>query len=219
MVQKSVEAAAPEAKRRGRPRSYEPDVALRQAMEAFWKTGYAATSLDDLSAATGMNRPSLYAAFGDKQDIYVKAYRRYRAQMRDAFLPILTADAPVRAVLRKTFEMASEVYLAGPDGPRGCFSVVTAGSEAIADPEIRRQVNEAIASLDEGFAALFARAMARGELSSDADAAALAKIATATIHTLAIRARLQAQRSELRVLIDAGVAVICGPENNSKRSK
>jgi TetR/AcrR family transcriptional regulator, copper-responsive repressor len=219
MVQKSVQTTAPEAKRRGRPRSYEPDVALRRAMEAFWKAGYSATSLDDLSAATGMNRPSLYAAFGDKQDIYVKAYRRYRAEMRDAFLPILTADAPVRTVLRKTFEMASEVYLAGPDGPRGCFSVVTAASEAIADPEIRSQVNEAIASLDQGFAALFAKAIARGELSPDADAATLAKIATATIHSLAIRARARAPKGELGVLIDAGVAVICGPENRAKRSK
>jgi AcrR family transcriptional regulator len=206
MVQNSFEAAATQAKRRGRPRSYEPDVALRQAMEAFWKTGYAATSLDDLSAATGMNRPSLYAAFGDKQHIYVKAYRRYRAEMRDAFRPILEADGPVRVVLRKTFEMASEVYLAGPDGPRGCFSVVTAASEAIA-------------SLDQGFTALFAKAMARGELRSDADAAALAKIATATIHTLAIRARVRAPKSELRALIDAGITVICGLENRPKRSK
>ena len=218
MVQNSFEAAATQAKRRGRPRSYEPDVALRQAMEAFWKTGYAATSLDDLSAATGMNRPSLYAAFGDKQDIYVKAYRKYRAEMRDAFAPVLAADAPVRDVLRKTLEMASEVYQAGPDGPRGCFSVVTAASEAIADPEIRAQVNEAIASLDRGFTALFAKAIAHGEISSGADAAALAKIATATIHTLAIRARVRAPKSELRALIDAGVSIICGPENRPKRS-
>src|SRR5580658_5487619 len=132
MVQKdSRTAIAPRPKPRGRPRAYDPDAALERAMETFWKTGYAATSLDDLSAATGMNRPSLYAAFGDKQHIYVKAYRRYRAEMRDAFRPILEADGPVRVVLRKTFEMASEVYLAGPDGPRGCFSVVTAASEAI----------------------------------------------------------------------------------------
>ena len=78
---------------------------------------------------------------------------------------------------------------------------------------------EAIASLDQGFAGLFTKAMARGELKSVADAAALAKIATATIHTLAIRARLRAPKSELRALIDAGVAIICGPENKPKRSK
>src|SRR5271163_3330645 len=105
MVQKdSRTAIAPRPKPRGRPRSYEPDAALAQAMEAFWKSGYAATTLDDLSAATGMNRPSLYAAFGDKQDIYIKAYRRYRAQMRDAFRPILAAEGPIRAVLRQILE-------------------------------------------------------------------------------------------------------------------
>ena len=56
--------------RRGRPRAYDPETALSQAMAVFWDAGYAATSLDDLSAATGMNRPSLYGAFGDKHALY-----------------------------------------------------------------------------------------------------------------------------------------------------
>src|SRR3954466_14833928 len=64
-------------KRRGRPRAYEPDVALARALDVFWKDGFAATSLDDLSAATGMNRPSLYGAFGDKRELYKKSYESY----------------------------------------------------------------------------------------------------------------------------------------------
>jgi AcrR family transcriptional regulator len=220
MVQKSPEAiAAPEAKRRGRPRSYDPDAALARAMETFWKSGYAATTLDDLSAATGMNRPSLYAAFGDKQGIYIKAYRRYRVQMRDEFRPILEAEAPVRHVLKRLFEACRAIYLSGPDGPRGCLSVVTASSEAIADPEIRRLVVEAIAALDQGFAALYAKAIARGELAASADPAALAKITTATIHTLAIRARSGVASGELQALIDAAVALICGPEKSTPRAR
>ncbi len=218
MVQKSPEAvAAPEAKRRGRPRAYDPDAALARAMETFWKSGYAATTLDDLSAATGMNRPSLYAAFGDKQDIYIKAYRRYRVQMRDEFRPILEAEAPVRRVLERLFEACRAIYLSGPDGPRGCLSVVTASSEAIADPEIRRLVVEAIAALDQGFAALFAKAIARGELGSTSNPAALAKLTTATIHTLAIRARSGVASGDLQELIDAAVALICGPEGAPTR--
>ena len=59
--------------RRGRPRAYDPERALAQATAAFWDAGYSATSLDDLSAATGMNRPSLYGAFGDKHALYLKA--------------------------------------------------------------------------------------------------------------------------------------------------
>src|ERR1700681_4918141 len=68
--------------RRGRPRAYDPEVALAKARNAFWQTGYAATSLDDLSEATGMNRPSLYAAFGDKRDLYLKTLAYYRNQSR-----------------------------------------------------------------------------------------------------------------------------------------
>jgi len=213
MVQKeSPTVAAPASKRRGRPRAYEPEAALTLAMEAFWKAGYAATTLDDLSAATGMNRPSLYAAFGDKQDIYAKAYRKYRARMRDEFLPLLAAPEPVRVVLRRVLEAAANVYLSGPDGPRGCLTVVTAASEAIADPQIRQLASEAIAALDQTFTALFASAIERGELPSSANAAALAGLATATIHTLAIRARLGGPRSDLQGLIDAAVATICGPQ-------
>jgi len=74
MVQKSKPpAAANGPKRRGRPRAYEPDVALGRALDLFRKQGFAATSLDDLSEATGMNRPSLYGAFGDKRELYIKS--------------------------------------------------------------------------------------------------------------------------------------------------
>src|SRR5450432_1288541 len=164
MVQKKSNGPPPASPRpRGRPRAYRPELALAQARDAFWESGYAATSLDDLSAATGMNRPSLYAAFGDKQDIYIKAYRKYRMRLREEFQPILAAPGPVRLVLRQIFEAASTLYRSGPDGPRGCFSVVTAASEAVADPEIRKLVVEAIEALDQTFAALFAKAIERGE--------------------------------------------------------
>ena len=68
MVQKTAhDASKTFSPRRGRPRAFEPETALNQAMDVFWKDGFAATSLDDLSAATGLNRPSLYGAFGDKR--------------------------------------------------------------------------------------------------------------------------------------------------------
>ena len=76
------------ARRRGRPRAFEPEVALTQAMDLFWKEGFAATSLDELSAATGLNRPSLYGAFGDKRALYLQAYRRYREHVRESFAPL-----------------------------------------------------------------------------------------------------------------------------------
>src|SRR5471030_2437736 len=90
MVQKRQKAMSPAKsdagapKRRGRPRAYQPEVALGKALDLFRKDGFAATSLDDLSAATGMNRPSLYGAFGDKRELYLKSYARYRADARAA---------------------------------------------------------------------------------------------------------------------------------------
>ena len=77
VVSAAVNAKPPpqEAVKRGRPRAYDPDAALKAARDVFWVKGYAATSLDDIAEATGMNRPSLYAAFGDKEAIYLAALK------------------------------------------------------------------------------------------------------------------------------------------------
>ncbi len=89
-------SAAANLKRRGRPRAYEPDVALGKALDLFRTQGFAATSLDDLSEATGMNRPSLYGAFGDKRELYIKSYQRYREEARASMVAIFREEMPVR---------------------------------------------------------------------------------------------------------------------------
>src|SRR5262249_36229766 len=90
--------------RRGRPRAFDPDVALARAVDAFWDAGFAATSLDDLTEATGMNRPSLYGAFGDKQAIYRKAFDLYLERTRTALAAAVAGDQPLRDVLRKIYD-------------------------------------------------------------------------------------------------------------------
>src|SRR5262245_57986909 len=150
MVQKSKRPAreaareAPVApKRRGRPRAYEPDVALGKALDLFRRGGFAATSLDDLSAATGMNRPSLYGAFGDKRERYIKSYQRYRDDARVAMADIFREEMPLRRRLERIYAIALDIYLSGDSGPRGCFTVMTAASEAVTDPDIRGMVLDA----------------------------------------------------------------------------
>src|SRR3954451_5698191 len=158
MVQKRakpVAAAEAEPKRRGRPRAYQPEVALAKALDLFRKDGFAATSLDDLSAATGMNRPSLYGAFGDKRELYIKAYARYRSDARAAMADIFRTELPIAKRLKRIFAVALDIYLSGDAGPRGCFTVMTAASEAIADPEIRSLVLAGFSELDKAFAACF----------------------------------------------------------------
>src|SRR3954471_3414339 len=159
MVQKSKKpdmptkaaATAAEPKRRGRPRAYEPGEALGKALDLFRKGGFAATSLDDLSAATGMNRPSLYGAFGDKRELYIKSYRRYREDSRAAMADIFKTQAPIRERLQRMFSVALDIYLSGETGPRGCFTVMTAASDAFADPEIRHIVLEGLLEHDKAF--------------------------------------------------------------------
>src|ERR1700744_5703588 len=104
----ATDAAAP--KRRGRPRAYEPDVALGKALDLFRKDGFAATSLDDLSAATGMNRPSLYGAFGNKRELFIKSYQRYRDDARASVAEIFRSEQPIRERLARIYSVALDIY-------------------------------------------------------------------------------------------------------------
>ncbi|RXH16132.1 TetR/AcrR family transcriptional regulator [Bradyrhizobium guangzhouense] len=217
MVQKSKPPTAAnkperrdEPKRRGRPRAYEPEIALGKALDLFRKQGFAATSLDDLSEATGMNRPSLYGAFGDKRELYIKSYQRYREDARASMVEIFRQEMPVRQRLERIYAAALNIYLSGETGPRGCFTVVTAASEAVSDPEIRAMVIEGLTELDKAFANCFRRAKEKGELPESADPAALAQLASATIHTIAIRSRARVPRKELEAIVKGAIDVMVG---------
>jgi len=217
MVQKSKKPAPPlkisdpvPPKRRGRPRAYQPEVALGKALDLFRKDGFAATSLDDLSAATGMNRPSLYGAFGDKRELYIKSYQRYREDARTAMLDIFREPSPIRKRLERIYAIALDIYLSGESGPRGCFTVMTAASEAVSDPDIRAMVLEGFVELDKAFASCFRLAKEQGELPESADPAVLAQLASATIHTIAIRARAQVPRRDLEAIVKGAIDVMIG---------
>jgi AcrR family transcriptional regulator len=203
-------AVKAEPKRRGRPRAYQPEVALARVLDVFWKEGFAGTSLDDLSAATGMNRPSLYGAFGDKRELYIKSYEAYRDRARQRLGEAFAAELPMREILERIYSIALDMYLSGKDGPRGCFTVMTAASEAVFDPSIRDLVTIGLAETDRFFGSIFKRAQQRGELSAAANPQVLAQLASATLHTIAVRARAQVSRAELEGIVKGALDVICG---------
>ena len=210
MVQKTARNAPKAPPRRGRPRAFEAETALTQAMDVFWKDRFAATSLDDVSAATGLNRPSLYGAFGDKRALYLQAYGQYRKRVNKSFAPLFQAREPLPAKLRRILIAALDLYLSGENGPRGCFTVLSAASDAIADPDLHGLVAEAIEGADRAFGRMFADAGKAGELPKGADPRRLARMASATLHTLSIRARARIPRAELLPIIDDAVTTICG---------
>ena len=102
MARKKTET---EPTRRGRPRAYDAEAALKQATEAFWKTGYSGTSLDSIATATGMNPPSLYAAFGNKHALYLEALARYWELSLAATREALAEDRPLAEALMLAYEV------------------------------------------------------------------------------------------------------------------
>jgi AcrR family transcriptional regulator len=205
MVQKEEQARP-----RGRPRSFDPDAVLDKARAVFWNLGYAATSLDDLAAATGLNRPSLYAAFGDKHALYLAALERSRSEATAALGAALATEAPLRVVLTAILDRTVEIYRRGEEGQRGCFLIGTAVTQAVDDPEARDMLGRYIAETDGLFRARFERdaaALAPGVTPAGAGA-----MASGTFHTLAVRARTGAGEADLRAVGHAAVDMICGPK-------
>jgi AcrR family transcriptional regulator len=202
MVQKELRA-------RGRPRSFDADAVLDKARAVFWNLGYAATSLDDLAAATGLNRPSLYGAFGDKHALYIAALQRSRDESVRAMGQALSLDQSLREVLRIIYSTAIRVYRAGDAGQRGCFLIGTAVTQAVDDPEARDLLARFVSESDALFADRFARSKA--ELAAGADPEGAAAVAVATLHTLAIRARTGADEASMQKAADGAIALICGP--------
>jgi AcrR family transcriptional regulator len=213
MVQKYManvsSPTGPLPKRRGRPRAYDPKQALRSITEAFWKSGYSGTSLDDLSKAAGMNRPSLYAAFGDKRELYLAALGRYWENGHRLMRELLSDGQPLRTQLLNVYEGALHMYFPDKARARGCFAIGTATVEAVQDPKIRVALANGVRKLDEIYEARLRMAQERGELSAKQDAATLASLASATLHTIAIRARAGVEREELRQFARRAVDAIC----------
>jgi AcrR family transcriptional regulator len=202
--------------RRGRPRAYDTQTALEQATNAFWRTGYSGTSLDSIAHATGMNPPSLYAAFGNKHALYLEALARYWETSLAATREALAEDLPLHESLMRAFEAALSIYFSGKGSARGCFVVGTAVTEAGEDTLIRNSVAAGLRLIDADFEARFRVAREKGELQSDADPAALALLASATMHSIAIRARAGARRTELREVARKAVSVICGARQHAE---
>lgn len=197
-----------QVRRRGRPRAYDADAALGLARDAFWAAGYSATSLDDLSAATGMNRPSLYAAFGNKQSLYLKTLATIAHEMEHQVAVVLMGPLPLRDALRKFYMKALDLYLSGEEGPRGCFVICTATAEAHAEPDVRLFLDGTLRGLDDGLIGRFRRAIDAGEIAKNADAEALGRIAASVLHSLAVRSRAGQSRASLKRLIDGAVALL-----------
>lgn len=158
---------------RGRPKSFCPDRALENAMQLFWQRGYEAASLQDLQAATGLSKSSLYQTYPSKQAWFVAAFSRYVAQRRALLLEQLDASASPLAFIRE--RLLSVLEDDGPDGvPRGCMLVNVANEFSLSEPALVPVLRQATAGICQVFERALERAVACGELSNGRDLAARA---------------------------------------------
>src|SRR6202035_591078 len=133
------------ARSRGRPRSYDSDVALDCAAELFWAKGFTDTSLDDLSAAMGMGRPSIYNAFGDKEALFIRALERYRDTTGSSPLRAMETEDSIRDAIDAFFHQIVE-YATADRSHLGCLLGSVASVTDI--PEVRRFVNQSLAETE-----------------------------------------------------------------------
>jgi AcrR family transcriptional regulator len=193
---------------RGRPREFDVDQALDRALDVFWRKGYEGASLPDLTAAMGINRPSLYAAFGSKEGLFRRALDRYvegpAGYAREA-LEAPTARAVAERLLRGTIDTVTD-----PHGPRGCLIVQGALACSEAAESVRRELAARRSAGEAAIRARFERARADGDLPGDAQPADLARYLMAVIHGIAVQAASGASRPELRRL--AALALRVWPE-------
>lgn len=197
-------------KKQGRPRAFNAKAVIGQAREVFWDRGFSAASLDNLSAATKLNRPSLYGAFGDKEDLYLDTLEGYREDSLDILFEALNPALPLRENLARVYVEALKIYLHGETAARGCFLIGTATAEAIQHDRVREVLRRSLNEFDDAIKERMELAVEQGELPADTDAATLAKLASAVMHSLAVRARAGDTRETLEAIARSGVDFICG---------
>jgi AcrR family transcriptional regulator len=191
---------------KGRPREFDTDKALDKALRVFWRKGFEGASLPDLTKAMGINRPSLYAAFGNKESLFKKATDRYA---EDATYVVRACMEPSARLVAERLLYASAEFFSDPKNPRGCFLVqgaLTCGDDA--DPvrkehAKRRQAGEAAVR------ERLERAQAEGDLPKSAEPATLARFLASTVFGMAVLATGGATREELEKV--AAVALQAWP--------
>jgi AcrR family transcriptional regulator len=191
---------------RGRPRQFDVDDALDKALHVFWGRGFVDASLAELSAAMGLNKPSLYAAFGDKEQLYLRALDRYVAQRLARPAAALQDEPDARAAVDRFLRALAALY-ADPRNPGGCF-IVTGASDlggtsvpAAVDKQLRGalQANEGLLH------ARLQRAVEQGQLEPGTNVERLAAYFMSIVAGLSVLARTGARRSRLDGVVAAAM--------------
>ncbi|WP_282205041.1 TetR/AcrR family transcriptional regulator [Kitasatospora fiedleri] len=187
----------------GRPRAFDPRTALDRALELFWRQGYEGTSLSDLTAAMGINRNSLYATFGNKEELFRKALDRYFTGP-GAFAAEALEEPTARAVVERMLLGAVELT-GGTHAPPGCLSV---NSVHACGPDSRAVREEVIARRMAGEAALRRRFERAPDLTAGCDPGVLARLVHTVTDGIAVQAASGHTREQVRQVADLALRTL-----------
>jgi len=182
-------------------KSFDVDATLTKAMHAFWAHGYDATSMQDLVTATGVNRTSIYATYGDKRALFMGALKKYDVDVRRQMLEQLSASASPAKAIATVFDRFIDQTCV-PNGNWGCFIVNTALELAAHDSEIAELVNAAQDDIEAFFLAMIGKGQQSGEFPADCDAAQLAHQALACMLGMLVMIRSRPDRDILEAIRD-----------------
>ena len=184
----------------GRPREFDVDKALDLALQVFWSKGYEGASMADLTEAMGITKPSLYAAFGNKEELFRKALDRY-VDGPGGYVQVALAKPTARAVVEHLlYESANAVT--DPNHPPGCLAVQGALSCGDAAESIKQELMARRANGEQDLRRRFERAVAEGDLPSGSDAADLAAYVSAILQGIAVQAAGGTSRSQLHKIAE-----------------
>ena len=191
---------------RGRPRSFDQTEALDAAVLVFWEKGFEGTSIEDLTQAKGIRRPSLYATFGSKRGLFIEAIDRYAATYGNRAFSAFRLEPDKRTAVQMFFEASIDCALA--DGtPRGCLINTVATEAAESDSELREKLSSMFTRTDAAIADHLREHEQDGSAAFH-DSDGLARMAHSVTHSIMTRARAGATRPELSAVADAFMTVL-----------
>ncbi|MBL4836386.1 MAG: TetR/AcrR family transcriptional regulator [Kordiimonadaceae bacterium] len=200
---------------RGRPRKIDPEIVLEKAMTLFWEKGYDGTSMSDLVQATNMAKPGIYATFGDKEQLYLKALAHYfECAGKELFHELAHSEQPLYEAVKTFYEVIMH-GVQQPDGPRGCLvlnTLVEFAHKAKAPNEIGKDINDLRTT---AFATRLARAKAEGELKADTDIESLTHFLSGQTLAIGVMGRSGDSAKAIQGLVDVALSVL--PNANAKK--
>ncbi|MER6852643.1 TetR/AcrR family transcriptional regulator [Streptomyces flaveolus] len=191
----------------GRPKQFDPDAAVDQAMQVFWSQGYGGTTPQCLADSLGIGKGSLYNAFGGKRQLFDLALRRYLEIQASTVKELLEESGPVKERLRRALHALAETDLADP-GRRGCLAMNSAAEFGITDEALTAQVRGMLDRTEDAFQALLEEGRRAGEISATQDSKALASLLLNTVTGMRLMGRVEPGPDRLIRVIDTTIDLL-----------